>query len=72
MSCATIGPIPGVSAICSGVAASSASTVRKRVARLRPVTYPTPSIPTANSTLENGRSREASIDASRRSTLTGP
>ena len=26
---ATIGPMPGVSAICSGVAASSASTVRK-------------------------------------------
>jgi hypothetical protein len=38
MSWATIGPMPGVSAICSGVAASSASIERDCWARLRPVT----------------------------------
>ena len=64
--------MPGVSAICSGVAASSASIVRKRWARLRPVTKPTPSIPIANSTRPNGCSRDASIAASSLSAETSP
>ncbi len=38
---------------------------RKRCARLRPVTSPTSSIPSANSTRANGRCLEASIAASR-------
>ena len=38
-----LGPDPGVSAICSGVAASSASREPNCWARLRPVTNPTPS-----------------------------
>ncbi len=63
--CAIFSPMPGVSAISSGEAASSASMSRKRCARLRPVTSPTSSIPSANSTRANGRCLEASIAASR-------
>ena len=57
---------PASRAICSGVAASSASIERKRWARLRPVTSPTPSIPIANSTRPNGRSLDAAIAATSR------
>ena len=62
---AIFSPTPLVSAISSGVAFSSASTLRKRSARLRPVTSPTSSIPSANSTRANGRCFEASIAATR-------
>ena len=55
-----------------GVAASSASTVRNRWARLRPVTKPTPSIPTAKSTRPNARSFEAATAATSRSALIAP
>ena len=66
ISWATFGPMPGVSAICSGVAASRASTVRKRWATLRPVTKPTPSMPIANSTRPNGVSLDFVIASSAR------
>ena len=52
---AIFSPTPGVSAISSGEALSSESMSRKRWARLRPVTSPTSSIPSANSTRANGR-----------------
>ena len=61
---AIFSPIPGVSAICSGVAAISVSMSRIRWTRLRAVTSPTSSIPSANRTLAKGRSLEASIAAS--------
>jgi hypothetical protein len=64
--------MPGVSAICSADAASSASIVRNCCARLRPVTKPTPSMPIANSTRPNGRSFDASIAASSRFALISP
>jgi hypothetical protein len=72
MSAATFGPIPGVSAICSGVASSSASIERKRWARLRPGDSPTPSMPTPNRTRPNGRSFEAWMRSTRRVALTSP
>ena len=62
---AIFSPTPGVCSISSFVALSSASMSRKRIARLRPVTSPTSSIPSANSTRANGRSFEASIAAIR-------
>ena len=58
-------PMPGRLCDLLGVAASRASMSRKRIARLRPVTSPTSSIPSANSTRANGRCFEASIAASR-------
>ena len=61
---AIFSPTPGVSAICSGVAAISVSMSRIRCTRLRAVTSPTSSIPSANSTLAKGRCLEASIAAS--------
>ena len=52
---AIFSPIPEVCSISSGEAASSESMSRKRWAMLRPVTSPTSSIPSANSTRANGR-----------------
>ena len=57
--------MPGTSAICSGVASSRASIVRKCRVIARALVKPTPWMPRPNSTRENGRSFERSIASAR-------